>query len=119
METGTAFFYLLNSIKEPSIYDIRSLSADFITRISPEHVEALNSEIDGKKCPFKPKHKPENDAQMQAYTYAKLLTLAHDFDRILQNYDRNLTAVLDYSIIDYGCGIGLSTVALMSPSLES
>ena len=113
METGTAFFYLLNSIKEPSMYDIRSLSADFITRISPEHVGSLNSEINGEKCPFKPKHKPENDAQMQAYTYANLLTLAHDFDRLLQNHDRDLTAARDYSIIDYGCGIGLSSVALI------
>lgn len=110
METGTVYSYLLNSIDKPDLYDIRALSSDFMTRLSSELVDTLNKEVG---ISMRRAIKPKNDAQMHAYIYGNIIRISHEIERLMLDKDRGYDSIYDYSIIDYDCGVGLSTIALI------
>lgn len=111
MKAETLFSYLLNSIKKPSLFDIKSISTDFMTRLLPEQVESLNNTV--LDTPFHRGSKPCNEAQMNALIHAEIINVAHWLEYILLDLDRDACCANDCVVIDYDCGIGLSSVAMI------
>lgn len=107
------YSYLLNAIKSPDIYDIRAISVDFMTKISVEQADELNREVLGAKHSFRRVCKPKNEAQMHAVIYANLLETFHGIDMIMSETCGDNLALGPSSIVDYGCGLGLATLAMI------
>lgn len=120
METGTTYSYLIQSLKNPTLYDIRSISADFMMRLTPDLQESLKEEIRNmnahssfilRRRAFN--KKPETEAQMHAYVYENALPVFRSMSRVLTEMRGGIQDIQDIAIVDYDCALGLNTIAFI------